>query len=73
MTIHHLETGLCAGAGSHQNLKTIRDTTGTEPANILRIDGVRQTELFAYSHLRGSTSRQRLRHDVIDYERKNNN
>ena len=54
MTVDHLETRLRGGAGSHQYVEGVRNIACTEPADVVGIDSIGQTELLAHSHLRGS-------------------
>ena len=60
MTVDHLEARLCGRAGTHQYFQFLWDVACTESTDILRIDGIRQTELLTHSNLRGSTTCQRL-------------
>ena len=60
MAVDHLETRLRGCAGTHQNLKGIRDISRTETTDIVRINRIRKAELLPYRHLCGSLSRNLL-------------
>ena len=53
MAVDHLETGLRGSVRTNEHLEGIRDIAGTKFPDILCVDSIGQTELFAYGDLRG--------------------